>query len=154
MITSVVKIGGGGIKGWCNVVHIRLLPPQATVAICMSYRYLHYRHEQTSETETQLDKTLSVHCTDDLDANYFSDNFDVHGSVHRNIFLQYNQQGAPVSQIIYSCKTLYMFRTVFPCIIRSSKLRIGQQAYVKQILLLPAASGDEMEFHWSSISSR
>jgi len=27
-------------------------------------------------------------------------------------------------QIIYSCKTLSMFRTVFPSVIRSSKLRI------------------------------
>jgi len=27
-----------------------------------------------------------------------------------------------LSQIIYSCKTLYMFRTVFPSIIRSWKL--------------------------------
>jgi len=26
-----------------------------------------------------------------------------------------------LSQIIYSCKTLYMFRTVFPSIIRSSE---------------------------------
>ena len=33
--------------------------------------------------------------------------------------------------------TLYMFRTVFPSIIRSSRLYIQQQAYVKQIL--PAA---------------
>jgi hypothetical protein len=66
---------------------------------------------------------------------------DVHRPVQRNIFLKYNQQDAPVSQIIYSCKTLYMFRTVFPFIIRSSKLHIQQQAYVKQ-LLLPAASGD------------
>jgi hypothetical protein len=32
-----------------------------------------------------------------------------------------------LSQIIYSCKTLYMFRTVFPSIIRSSKLRILQR---------------------------
>jgi len=48
-----------------------------------------------------------------------------------------------VSQIIYSSKTLYVFWTVFPSIIRSSKLHIRQQAYVKQ-LLLPAASGDEM----------
>jgi len=31
-----------------------------------------------------------------------------------------------LSQIIYSCKTLYMFRTVSPPIIRSSKLRIQQ----------------------------
>jgi len=32
-----------------------------------------------------------------------------------------------LSQIIYSCKTLYMFRTVFPSIIRSSKLHIQQR---------------------------
>jgi len=32
-----------------------------------------------------------------------------------------------LSQIIYSCKTLYMFRMVFPSIIRSSKLRIQQR---------------------------
>jgi len=32
-----------------------------------------------------------------------------------------------LSQIIYSCKTLYMFRTVFPSIIRSSELRIQQR---------------------------
>ena len=32
-----------------------------------------------------------------------------------------------LSQIIYSCKTLCMFRTVFPSIIRSSKLRIQQR---------------------------
>jgi len=31
--------------------------------------------------------------------------------------------------------TLYMFRTVFPSIIRSSRLYIQQQVYVKQILL-------------------
>ena len=31
--------------------------------------------------------------------------------------------------------TLYMFRTVFPSIIRSSRLYIQQQANVKQILL-------------------
>ena len=47
-------------------------------------------------------------------------------------FLQYNQQDAPVSLIIYSCKTLHMFRAVFPSIIGSSKLHIRQQAYVKQ----------------------
>jgi hypothetical protein len=48
-----------------------------------------------------------------------------------------------VSQMIYSGETLYMFQTVFPSIIRSSRLHIQQQAYVK-VLLLPAASGDEM----------
>ena len=47
-----------------------------------------------------------------------------------------------LSQIIYSCKTLYMFRTVFPSIIRSAKLRI-QQRYMSNsccYLLLAAAS--------------
>jgi len=37
-----------------------------------------------------------------------------------------------------------MFRTVFPSIIRSWKLQILQQAYVKH-LPLPAASGYEVE---------
>ena len=66
-----------------------------------------------------------------------------------------------LSQIIYFCKTLYMFRTVFPSIIRSSKLRI-QQRYMSNsccYLLLsrmrwnfvPAAIADEMER--SSLSS-
>jgi hypothetical protein len=45
-----------------------------------------------------------------------------------------------LSRIIYSCKTLYMFRTVFPSIIRSSKLRIRQQVYVKQLLLVAGSS--------------
>jgi hypothetical protein len=40
-----------------------------------------------------------------------------------------------LSQIIYSCKTLYMFRMVFPSIIRSSKLHIRTaMVYVKQLL--------------------
>jgi hypothetical protein len=56
----------------------------------------------------------------------YTDKFDIHRSVHRNIFLLYNQYDAFASQIIYSCKKLYMFRTVFPSIIRSSKLRIQQ----------------------------
>jgi len=40
---------------------------------------------------------------------------------------------------IYFCKTLYMFHTVFPPIIMSSKLHIQRQAFVRP-LLLPAAS--------------
>jgi len=44
-----------------------------------------------------------------------------------------------VSQFIYFCKALYMFRTVFPSIIRSSKLHIERQVYVRPILL-PAGS--------------
>jgi hypothetical protein len=45
-----------------------------------------------------------------------------------------------------------MFRTVFPSIIRSSRLYIQQQAYVKQILLL-AASGDEMELQFHLVTA-
>jgi len=53
-----------------------------------------------------------------------------------------------LSQITYSCKTLYMFRAGFPSFIRSSKLRITATVYVKQ-LLPTAAIGYEMEheFH-------
>ena len=39
--------------------------------------------------------------------------------------------------------TFYMFRTVFPSIIRSTKVYIQQQAYVKQLL-----SGNEMELQF------
>ena len=42
-----------------------------------------------------------------------------------------------------------MFRTVFPSIIRSSRLYIQQQAYVKQILL---ASGDVPASKQSAVS--
>ena len=38
-------------------------------------------------------------------------------------------------KFIYFGTTLYMFWTVFPSIIRSSRLYMQQQAYVKQILL-------------------
>jgi len=40
-----------------------------------------------------------------------------------------------VSNLFYFGMTLYMFRTVFPSIITSSRLYILQQAYVKHILL-------------------
>jgi len=40
-----------------------------------------------------------------------------------------------ISNLFYSGITLYMFRTVFPSISRSSRLHIQQQVYVKQILL-------------------
>jgi len=44
-----------------------------------------------------------------------------------------------MSQIYFIGVKLYMFRTVFPSIIRSSRLYIQQQAYVKQILILLAS---------------
>jgi hypothetical protein len=42
-----------------------------------------------------------------------------------------------LSQIIYSCKTLYMFRTVFPLFIKSSKLRIQQRYMSNSCCYLP-----------------
>ena len=46
-----------------------------------------------------------------------------------------------LSQIIYSCKTLYMFRTVFPSNIRSSKLRIQQRYKSNSCCYLLLAAG-------------
>ena len=45
-----------------------------------------------------------------------------------------------LSQIIYSCKTLYIFRTAFPSIIRSLKLRI-QQRYMSNSCCYQLLSG-------------
>jgi hypothetical protein len=56
-----------------------------------------------------------------------------------NIFSEYNQQDETFFQFIYFCKTLHTFQTVFPSTIRSSKLHIQCQAFVR-LLLLPADS--------------
>jgi len=56
-----------------------------------------------------------------------------------NIIAEYNKQDATFLKFIYFCKTLYMFQTVFPSIISSSKLHIERQVFVRP-LLLPAAS--------------
>jgi len=48
-----------------------------------------------------------------------------------------------LSQIICSCKTLYMFRTVFPSIIRSSKLCV-QQRYMSNNCCYLLLSGNEV----------
>jgi len=55
-----------------------------------------------------------------------------------NLFSEYNQRDAKFLKFIYFCKTLYMFQTVFPSVITSSKLHIQRQAFVRPILL-PAA---------------
>jgi len=46
------------------------------------------------------------------------------------------------SKLFYFGMTLYMFRTVFPSIIRSSRQYIPQQAFVKQILLSACHQAD------------
>ena len=47
------------------------------------------------------------------------------------IFSKYNQQDATFLKSIYFCKTPYMFQTGFRSIIRSSKLHIQRQAFVR-----------------------
>jgi hypothetical protein len=49
-----------------------------------------------------------------------------------------------ISHLFYFGTTLYMFRTVFPSIIRSLRLYIQHQVYVKQVLWL-LVSGNEIE---------
>jgi len=67
---------------------------------------------------------------------FISYEFDVHRAVHRNIISIVKQTRCTnVSNLFYFGMTFYMFRKVFPSIIRSSRLYIQQQAYVKQILL-------------------
>jgi len=52
-----------------------------------------------------------------------------------------------LSQIIYSCKTLHMFRTAFPSIIRSSKLRI-QQRYMSNSCCYLLLTGMRWNSYW------
>jgi hypothetical protein len=44
-----------------------------------------------------------------------------------------------ISNLFYFRKTLYMFRTVFPSIIRSLRLYVQHQVYVIQVLWLLAS---------------
>jgi len=61
-------------------------------------------------------------------------------TISYDIFLEYNQQNVRFLKFIYFCKTLYMFQTVFPPIIRSTKLHIQRQKFVRPILLRAARS--------------
>jgi len=58
---------------------------------------------------------------------------------HNEIICRLQPTRCNVSQFIYFCKTLYMFQKGFPSIIRSSKLNIQRQVFVRP-LLLPVAS--------------
>jgi len=62
--------------------------------------------------------------------------FDVHRAVHYNIIsIVKPTRCTNVSNLFYFEMTLYVFRMAFPSIIRSLRLYIQQQAFVKQILL-------------------
>ena len=77
--------------------------------------------------------------------------FNIHRSVHRNIFLQYNQQDAPViSNYLFLHNALHVSHGLS---VHYQELKTAYTAtvYVKQ-LLLSVAIGDEMELG-SSISS-
>jgi len=56
-----------------------------------------------------------------------------------SVFSEYNQQDATFLKFIYFYKTLYMFQTGFPSIIRITNLHVQRQTFVRP-LLLPAAS--------------
>jgi len=69
-------------------------------------------------------------------------NLTIIGPYITAIFAEYNQEDATFHNLfIYFCKTLYMFQTGFPSIIRSSKLHIHVQlqAFVRPILLSAAS---------------
>ena len=56
-----------------------------------------------------------------------------------------------ISNLFYFGTTLFMFRTVFPSIIRSSRLYIQHQVYVKQVLwLLASKQNRSQKFHFHS----
>ena len=60
--------------------------------------------------------------------------FDVHRAVRRNVIsIVKPTRCTNVLNLFYFAMTLYMFRTVFSSIIRSSRLYIQQQAYVKYV---------------------
>jgi len=62
--------------------------------------------------------------------------FGFHRAMYRNIIpIAKPTRCTGVSNLFYFRIVLYVFRTVFPSIIRSSRLYIQQQAFVKQILL-------------------
>ena len=61
---------------------------------------------------------------------------DAHRALHRNIIpIVKPTRCTNVVHLFYFGMTLYRFRTVFLSIIRSSRLYIQQQIFVKQILL-------------------
>jgi hypothetical protein len=61
-----------------------------------------------------------------------------------NIFAEYNQQDATyLILFIYFCKTLFIFQTVFPPIIRSTKLHIQRQVFVRPLLYVQFWAPDD-----------
>jgi hypothetical protein len=90
----------------------------------------------SDKTETFPNLAQSPMCLEAKLECHTSQNFDVHRAVHRNIIsIVKLTRCTNVSNLFYFKMTLYMFRTVLPYIIRSWRLYIQQQIFVKQILL-------------------
>ena len=79
------------------------------------------------------------YCSNEL----FNTEFDVSSFLHLKYIPKVQPRRCDVSQLIYFCKTLCMFQKFFQSIIRSSKLHIQHQAFVRP--LLSAVRLNEME---------
>ena len=116
--------------------------------ICLLEAKLFHAGGRADGQEDRRDKAISSFSqlceravqTRDMQRAYDVTVFDVQRAVHRNVIsIVKPTRFTKVSNLFHFGMTLYMFRTVFPSIIRSSRLYIQQQAYVKQILLLLAS---------------
>ena len=115
-----------------------LFPP--SFAYGWSYHLMHYSQAFCCYATVKIYETLFTvkrvcYCIS------LSSLFDVHRTVPRYISSIVKPAICTiVSNSFYFGMALYMFRTVFASIIRSSRLYIQQQAFVKQILLSASSS--------------
>ena len=65
------------------------------------------------------------------------------------LILRVQPKRCSISQLIYFFKTFYMFQTGFPSIIRSSKLHIQRQVFVRPLLLHAATLARSKYQYWS-----
>jgi len=92
---------------------------------------LYFSFTSCSHVGTWLSETCWATCKGEI-----KDNTKVTSSwflIHTELRCTANHTS--VSNLFYFGMTLYMFRTVFPSIISSSRLYVLQEAFVKQILL-------------------
>ena len=81
-----------------------------------------------------------------IEENKILNFFDIHMSMHHKYMPKSQPTRSNASQFIYFCKRLCMFQAVPPPIIRSKKVYIQRQAFVKP-LLLPASIVNEIELY-------
>jgi len=107
-----------------------------TLAFALQLRKKHRKTSVRVAEDHQLKRSSAKTCCYVLLINYILCIwFGVHRALHRNIIsIVKPTRCTNVSNLFYFETTLYMFRTVFTSIIRSSRLYIQQQAFVKQIL--------------------